>query len=92
MSLSGKCADQAQTALGVGKNPHDQGPPFDFFVESLKHIRGFQMLVMLQRQFIEAQRLIDVVFNPRAKLWIFLLPFQPVTARRSLSSIQRDRR
>jgi len=40
------------------------GAAFDLLVEALQHVGRFQMLVMLARQPVKAQRLVDVVFDP----------------------------
>jgi hypothetical protein len=43
---------------------------------SLVHlIRRFEVLMVLARQAIEDQRLVDVLFDPAGELWIFARPF-----------------
>jgi hypothetical protein len=36
----------------------------DFLVETLQHIGRLEMLMVLARQPVEGQRLVDVVFDP----------------------------
>ena len=57
VDLDAQCADQAQTALRIGKNPHDMGAALDLLVQPLQHVRSLQMLVVLARQPVEGQPL-----------------------------------
>ena len=63
-------ADEAEAAGGVGKDPDDPCPSLDLLVESFKHVGRLQMLVVLARQAVEAQRLADVRFDPSGELRI----------------------
>jgi hypothetical protein len=43
----------------------------DLLVEPLQHICRFEMLVVLARQPVKGQRLVDVVLDPAGELGIF---------------------
>jgi hypothetical protein len=45
----GERPNQPQTGFDVREDAHDQGPPFDFFIQPLQQIRRFQVFVMLPR-------------------------------------------
>ena len=59
----------------AGEDPHYMRPPFDLLVQSLQHVCGLQMLVMLQRQPVGSKRLFDVIRHPVAQLRILAVPF-----------------
>jgi hypothetical protein len=46
------------------------GAPLDLLVQTLEQVGRLQVLVLLARQAVEAQRLLDVIFDPRAELGI----------------------
>jgi hypothetical protein len=73
--LHGECADQTQTAGGVGEDPHHMRATFDFLVQPLQHVGRFHVPMVRQRQPVERQRFLDVVFDPGAQLGVFALPF-----------------
>ena len=74
VGFDGQRAHQPQAALGIGEDAHDVSSAFDLLVETLQHVGRFEMLVMLTRQPVEGQRLIDVVFDPTGELGIFARP------------------
>ena len=37
--FDGERTDQAQTTARIGKDPHHEHSPFDFFVKPLQHVR-----------------------------------------------------
>jgi hypothetical protein len=41
---------------------------FDLLVEALQHVGRFEMLMVLARQPIEGQCLVDIVFDPAGEL------------------------
>jgi hypothetical protein len=47
------------------------GATSDFLVEALQHVSRFEMLMVLARQPVKGQRLVDVVFDPAGELGIF---------------------
>ena len=59
---------QPQTALAIGEDAHDMSAAFDLFVEALQHVGRFEMLMVLPRQPVKGQRLVDVVFDPAGEL------------------------
>jgi hypothetical protein len=40
----------------------------DLFVEALEHVGRLEMLMVLPRQPVKAQRLVDVLFDPAGQL------------------------
>jgi hypothetical protein len=50
---------------------HDVGAALDLLVEALQHVGRFEMLMMLARQPIEGQRLVDAFFDPAGELGVF---------------------
>jgi hypothetical protein len=61
----------SKATLAIGEDAHDMGAPHDLLVQALQHVGRFEMLMMLARQPIESQRLVDVLFNPAGELWVF---------------------
>src|SRR6516162_67101 len=61
---------QPQAALGIGKDAHDMGAALDLLIEPFQHVGRFQMLMMLARQSVKAQRLVDIVFDPAGELGV----------------------
>ena len=47
----------------------------DFLVEALQHVGRFEMLMVLERQAIEGQRLFDILLDPGDELWVAGAPF-----------------
>ena len=66
--LDRQCPHQPQAALAIGEDAHDMGASPDLFVEALQHVGRFEMLMVLPRQPVKAQRLVDVVFDPAGQL------------------------
>jgi hypothetical protein len=62
---------QAEATLFIGKDPHDMGPAFEFFVQAFQHVGAFEMLMMLARQPVEGEGLVDILFDPAGELRIF---------------------
>src|ERR1700675_2261348 len=74
MGLDGQGADQAQTALRVGKDPHHLSPAFNFFVQALEHVGALEMLMVLAWEAVEAKRFFEVLFNPGSEPRVFTRP------------------
>ena len=55
---------QPQATLAIGENAHDMGAAPDLLVEAVQHIGRFEVLMVLARQPVKGQRLVDVVFDP----------------------------
>ncbi len=70
----GERAYQPQAALGAGEGPDDEGPPLDLLIEALEHVGGLQVLVVLARQAVEGEGLLDVLLDPVGELGILGLP------------------
>src|SRR5262249_10442471 len=68
VGLDGERPHQPQTAVAIGKDAHDLGAASDLLVQSLQHIGRLEMLVVLPRQPIERQRLVNVLFDPAGEL------------------------
>ena len=47
MGLRRQSPDQPQAAGLIREDPHHPGSPFDLLVETLQHVGGLQMLVVL---------------------------------------------
>ena len=75
MGLHSESPDQTQAAGGIGKDPDNQSPPFDFLMVALEKIGRFQVLVMGSGEPVEGQRLLDVLLRPVAQFWVLALPF-----------------
>jgi hypothetical protein len=50
-----KCAAQAETAGGIGKDTHHQRPAFQFLVQPLEQVRRLQVLVVRQRKCVKVK-------------------------------------
>ena len=59
---------QPEATLAIGEDPHDMSTAFDLLVEALQHVGRFEMLMVLTRQPIEGQCLVDIVFDPAGEL------------------------
>jgi hypothetical protein len=68
MRLDGERPHQPQTALAIGEDAHDVSSAPDFLVQSLKHIGRFEVLVVLARQPVKGQGLVDILFDPAGEL------------------------
>src|SRR5213075_2642326 len=68
VGLDRQCPHQPQAALAIGEDAHDMGAAPDFLVEALQHIGRFEVLMVLPRQPVKRQRLVDVVFDPAGEL------------------------
>ena len=66
VGLNGERAHQPKATLAIGKDAHDMGAAFDLLVQPLQHVGRFEMLMMLTRQSIKGQRLVDILFGPAA--------------------------
>ena len=66
--------DQSQSAFLVGKDSDDMGAAFEFLVKPFEHIGALEMLVMLSGQPVKGEGFLNVLFDPRAELGVFLLP------------------
>src|SRR5215472_16217602 len=64
---------QPQTAVPIGEDAHDMGTPLDLLVQALQHIGRFKVLMVLARQPVEGQCLVDIVFDPAGELRITLM-------------------
>lgn len=64
VGFDGERPDEAQEALGVGKDAHDVGSAPDLLVEAFEHVGGLQVLVVPARQPEEGQRALDVLLGP----------------------------
>src|SRR5215472_4172204 len=62
---------QPQAAVAIGKDAHDLGAAPDLLVQPLQHVGRLEMLVVLARQPIERQCLVDVLFDPAGELGVF---------------------
>ena len=51
------------------------GSAFDFLVEAFKHVRAFEMLMMLARQAVEGEGFFDCFLDPVDELLIPVFPF-----------------
>jgi hypothetical protein len=47
---------------------HDMGATPDLFVKALQRVGRFEVLMVLPRQPVKAQRLVDVLFDPAGEL------------------------
>ena len=68
VGLDRQCPHQPQAALAIGEDAHDMGAAPDLLVQSLQHVGRLEMLMVLPRQPVEGQRLVDVVFDPAGEL------------------------
>ena len=66
---------QPQATLPIGEDAHDVGTPLDLLVYALQHIGRFETLMVLARQPVESERLIDRLFDPAGELWVLARPF-----------------
>jgi hypothetical protein len=66
--------DQAQADFGVAEDTDDMGAPLDLLVQPLQQVGRLQVLVVLARQPVEAQRLLDVLLDPATELGVGRLP------------------
>jgi hypothetical protein len=68
VGLDRQCPHQPQAALAIGEDAHDMGATPNFLVEALQHVGRFEMFMVLPRQPVKGQRLVDVVFDPAGEL------------------------
>ncbi len=61
MGLDRQRSHQTQAALRVRKHPDDVRPALDLLIEALQHVRRLQVFVVLARQAVERQGLLDRV-------------------------------
>jgi hypothetical protein len=69
--LDGERAHQPQATLAIGEDAHHVGTAPDLLIEALQHVGRFEMLMVLARQAVEGQRLVDVLFDPAGELGVF---------------------
>ena len=55
---------QPEAAFGIGEDPHHMSAALDLLVDALQHVGRLEMLMVLARQPVKRQRLVDVLFNP----------------------------
>ena len=60
VDLHAERPEQPLAALGVRKDPDDMGSAFELLVDALKHIGGFQVLVVRRRIAVEGEGFLDV--------------------------------
>ena len=68
VGLDGERPHEPQATFVIGKDAHDLGAAPDLLVEALQHIGRFEVLMVLPRQPVKRQRLVDVVFDPAGEL------------------------
>ena len=68
MRLDGERPHQPQTALAIGEDAYDMGAASDLLVQSLEHISRFEVLMVLARQPVTGQGLVDILFDPAGEL------------------------
>jgi hypothetical protein len=81
MDFDRKRPDQSQGAFLIREDADDMGSTFELLVKPLEHIGALEMLVVLSGQPVKSQRLLNVLFDPRAKFWLFLLPAKQQAAK-----------
>ena len=74
MHLDRERPDQAQAARGVGEDADDVGASLDLLVQALEQVGRLQVLMVLARQPVEGQGLLDVLLDPAAQLGVGRLP------------------
>ena len=71
VGLDCQCAHQPQTAVAIGEDAHDMGAAPDLLVQSLQHVGQFEVLMVLPRQSVKGQCLVDIFFDPAGELRVF---------------------
>src|SRR5215472_2732983 len=66
---------QPQTAVAIREDAHDMGPPLDLLVQALQHVGRLEVLMVLARQPVKGQGLVDILFDPTGELEVFAGPF-----------------
>jgi len=74
VDLDGEGAHQAQAARLVGEDAHQQRAAFDLLVEPFEQVGRFAVLVVLARQPVKREGLVDVRFDPGAEFGVLVLP------------------
>src|SRR5438477_10813742 len=76
VGLDSERPHEPQATFAIGEDAHDMSAPPDLLVQSLQHIGGFEVLMVLARQAVKepapeggGQCLVDVVFDPAGELW-----------------------
>jgi hypothetical protein len=67
VDFDGECPDQAQSALLVGEDAKEMGAALQFLINAFEHIGALKMLVVLSRQPVKGEGLLDILFDPGAK-------------------------
>ena len=62
-------SDQPQAALQIRKDSDDMGSTFELLVKPLEHIGALEMLVVLSGQPVKGKGFLNVLFDPRTKVW-----------------------
>src|ERR1700712_5508538 len=75
MGLDRECAYQPEAAFLVGEYPHDNRPALDLLVEALKHVGALHVFMMLPREPVEGERVLDDFLDPTRQLLIARRPF-----------------
>ena len=68
MGLDRQRPHQPEAAFAIGEDPNHMSAALDLFVEALQHVGRFEMLMVLPRQPVKGQRLVDVIFDPAGEL------------------------
>ena len=68
VGLDRQCPHQPQAALAIGEDAHDMGASPDLLVQTLQHVGRFEVLMVLPRQPVKRQGLVDVLFDPAGEL------------------------
>ena len=66
--LDRQCPHQPQAALAIGEDAHDMSAAPDLFVEALQHVGRLEVLMVLPRQAVKRQGLVNVFFDPAGQL------------------------
>jgi hypothetical protein len=68
VGLDGERPHEPQATFAIGEDAHDLGAAPDLLVQPFQHIGRFEVLMVLPRQPIKGQRLVDVLFDPAGEL------------------------
>ena len=68
MRLDRQCPHQPQTAFAIWEDAHDMGAAPDLFVQALQHIGRLEVLMVLARQPVKGQGLVDILLDPAGEL------------------------
>ena len=68
VGLDGERPHEPQATFAIGEDAHDLGAAPDLLVQPFQHIGRFEVLMVLPRQPVKGQRLVDVLFDPAGEL------------------------